>query len=382
MIDAFTGKPGSGKTYRAVYDAYNQRKKWFIIHNINGLKEELFYYRAKPDDDDLSMHCVNLSTVGGEAMLQDVEKFKALCARIYAETGKNCLFILDECYQFMDKDYQGIKTTMAQNRHGGADVWLICQHLSMIALCYRRLVRFEIRCKSSGLFNFLGVFLYTHRMEGEGFKMDIRLKKQKIYDLYSSAMTHTKSVSYLVPVAAVLCLIPIWFFFQSPIEVAQNEAIADVIPNSAPSSSSILDPIKVENKQDQSLEKTTYKGPQIVKHYGVSLAFKNENDEIMILTVKDFVSTYSPEIYGYSYFHVPTKNRFVLMERDSSKIIYPVENVVYVRQFVKWEDSPKSDSFGEIEIENPSPKTIGADGLTDDDRRELRRLDQVVRGRG
>lgn len=213
MIDIFTGKPGSGKTYRAVYDAYKLRKSYFIIHNIDGLKDEAFHY--VDSSGALCEHCVSLESVGGVNLLQNYIQFEQFCTNISNTTSKKILFILDECYIFLDKDYPGIKETLAKHRHTGSDIWLIAQHMQMIALSYRRLIRFEYRCLSSGLFSFFGVFIYSHRQEGEGFSVTIRPKKHKIYDLYCSALAHTKNTTYIVPVCAALLLPCTYYAFET-----------------------------------------------------------------------------------------------------------------------------------------------------------------------
>jgi len=39
MITLYSGIPGSGKTYKMVNDLDEAKEKYFIIHNIDGLKE-------------------------------------------------------------------------------------------------------------------------------------------------------------------------------------------------------------------------------------------------------------------------------------------------------------------------------------------------------
>ena len=55
MIKMFTGLPGCGKTYRAVYELKKECSKYFILHNIDGLDESKFedgkYIQSYPTDE-------------------------------------------------------------------------------------------------------------------------------------------------------------------------------------------------------------------------------------------------------------------------------------------------------------------------------------------
>jgi len=42
MIKLFTGIPGCGKTYRAVYELQKESSKYYVFHNIDSLKMERF----------------------------------------------------------------------------------------------------------------------------------------------------------------------------------------------------------------------------------------------------------------------------------------------------------------------------------------------------
>lgn len=370
MIIIMTGKPGTGKTYRAVYDAYQQRNKYYIIHNITGLKHDLFPHIATLDD------------VGGHAVLTDFSAFRAVCQRINDDFGLSTLWIIDECYRYLDKDYPGIKEVLATHRHTGATIWLIAQHINMISTCYRRLIDFELRCKTSGLFAFLGVFLYTHRVEGEGYKLDFRRKLQRIYALYQSATLHVKHRSFLVPVAMIFIAVgAYWSFFTTPFKeppktlpprpAVRNEVVPAAMPTA--NSSAPVQPVSVPQ-----IKKMAYVGPEIVSHVASSVAFRTSSGKIDALPWPDFVRTFPPDIYGYSYVHSASKNRLVVMDRDSSEIIYPIHNALRVRNFVRSDKStvsPPVDPFVGADMDSKMPN-----GLTRTQDLERLQLESISKG--
>lgn len=369
MIIIMTGKPGTGKTYRAVFDAYQNRKKYFIIHNISGLKHDFFPHISTLDD------------VGGHATLTDFSAFRAVCQRIHDEYGLSTLWIIDECYRYLDKDYPGIKETMATHRHCGSTIWLIAQHLNMIATCYRRLIDFELRCKSSGLFGFLGVFLYAHRVEGEGFKLDFRRKRQDIYALYQSATLHVRHRSFLVPAAMVMIAFAgYWAFFTTPFKdpvpasVSRDAVHSNVVSASVPAS--VPAPVAQNSTVDARNRKMSYVGPEIISHVSSSVAFKTSSG-VEAMPWSEFVRVFPPDIYGYSYVHSAPKNRLVVMDRDSSEIIYPVRNALRVRTYVRLEKpvAQTVDPFVGADMDSKMPN-----GLTRTQEVERLQLDAITKG--
>lgn len=343
MITVFTGTPGSGKTYRCVFDAFKERKKYHIVHNIDGLQDSKF------------PSCVHVDTLGGMEECFDYDWWLHYCRCIKEKTGLRVLLIIDECYRYFDRAFTPQMELLASHRHAGMDIWLIAQDIQMIALQYRKVIEIEIRCKSGHLFKIPGMFLYSHRSAKQDFSFSIRFARSHIYRLYKSAFIQGASKGSLLIPLALLILIPVAYFgfFYNPIPGGSNSTQDSVSGVSVSGVAQAAEIPKETAPVASDERKTAYMGPEIIGHQGNIIAYKGPDGRPLFLTVREFVHEFSPEIFGYSYVHAPSRNRFVLMDRGSSAILYPVNNPVYVVQYVRSESQhlPEKNSI-------PDPSSI------------------------
>ncbi len=180
-IKLFTGIPGSGKTYRCVYELLKPeiKDKYFIIHNIPKLNELYFdggeYIRSYADDkNELSYN---------PPALFFLENQKELTQRVQDQYHRPLLIVIDECQTWLDKYDERIKAWLSYHRHLGQDIWLVSQSRWNIHKDYKNLIELEIMGKRGFVFR---SFLYSWFANGEHFKTDRLPKKKEIFKLYES----------------------------------------------------------------------------------------------------------------------------------------------------------------------------------------------------
>lgn len=175
MIKMFSGLPGAGKTYRAVYELRGVCDKYYVLHNIDGLKEEKF---------DQGRYISRFPT--GEKEFRDffsLDNQKKLHEESKEKYGRPLLVIIDECQVYLGKVNDGVKAWLSYHRHLGQDVWLITQDKFNIAREYNNLVEIEIQGKRGYVFS---SFIYSYFSKGERVKTDKLPKDLEVFNLYTS----------------------------------------------------------------------------------------------------------------------------------------------------------------------------------------------------
>lgn len=171
MIVLYTGKPGSGKTYRVVRDLMKESGRYYILHNIPELKEELIEdgkyiqsWEAIPD----------VMTKG---------KQSELAAWARREYSRNVLFVFDECQTKLSRKTDAVLEWLSWHRHLDMDIWLICQSERMIAREYVDLCSHQIRAKR-GITT--GQFVYQYSVGGESYRTERVKQSNAVFASYKS----------------------------------------------------------------------------------------------------------------------------------------------------------------------------------------------------
>lgn len=202
-VRAYTGLPGSGKTYRIVSDLLDldkAKRKYFVIHNIPGLKHDKFKHLSIRTIDEVC-------DVFG---INDVEFWsksfqERLSQEIHLKHKKQTIIVIDEAQTvFRDRDPA---PWLAYHRHYDQDVWLGTQNLRNVDRSVRNLVEFEVRGKKGPIFPF---FIYVHWSEGVRVSYSYKFKNRSVFAAYKSfdvgaGKTGTRS-GWLAAFAALLCL--------------------------------------------------------------------------------------------------------------------------------------------------------------------------------
>jgi len=175
MITLFTGMPGSGKTYRMVYDLLRLPTNiYYIFHNIDGLKEELFeageYIQSWTDIPDFLTR----------------EKQQELSESIARDHDRKMLVIIDEAWEFLGRKSKYEPEALAwlkMHRHMGQQVWICTQSYKDLSQGVYDVCPIEIRGKR-GIAG--SAFRYQHNVKGETFRTDRRPKDKATFLAYKS----------------------------------------------------------------------------------------------------------------------------------------------------------------------------------------------------
>lgn len=175
MIQVYTGVPGSGKSYKMVYDLKrltDREPDVVVISNINGLK---------------------ISHLDFDALVKsagDVEQFFRMETqqKLNDEHGR-ILYVLDECQSYFPK---GKKLPWTENyfqrhRHLGHYVFLATQSVTLINTGLKPLIEFEFNAARRTM-SFAGEFSYRVKSpQSREIIETIRLRPRKeIFELYKS----------------------------------------------------------------------------------------------------------------------------------------------------------------------------------------------------
>lgn len=195
MIKLFTGLPGAGKTYRAVYELQKVHNEYYVLHNIDGLREDKFdegkYISRFPENEKEFRDFFSL------------ENQKRLHEESKDKYGRPLLIIIDECQIYLGKVNEGIKAWLSYHRHLGQDVWLITQDKYNIAREYNNLVEIEVQGKRGYVFK---SFIYSYFSKGERVKTDKLPKDINVFNLYRSmTMDEVKKPKSKLMLFALIC---------------------------------------------------------------------------------------------------------------------------------------------------------------------------------
>jgi len=206
MIALFTGKPGSGKSYKVVEKLLGIEKgKYYVFHNIDGLKETLIedghYIKQWPAIPNFLSYTVQ------EELQQEVrEKY-----------NRNMLVIIDEAkvHGFGEKNKEKA-SWLAYHRHWGQEIWLIAQTAKMLHMDYTELAEYECRAKRVGI---MGMHVYQYSQGGEVYSTERSKAKKAIFMAYRSfegekGKEHTNRVLAIAGVLIILLVGMLYYFFK------------------------------------------------------------------------------------------------------------------------------------------------------------------------
>lgn len=156
-IILYTGKPGAGKTYRVVHELLRDSGRYFVFHNIDGLRESMI------EEGRYIQSWVDIPGFFTKAKQEEV------CKWAREKYDRSVLVIVDEAQMIFGDRNAELKAWLSWHRHLGQDIKLICQHYKMILSDYYNLCDYEIRGKRGFMTSRL---VYQWGVNGETFKTD------------------------------------------------------------------------------------------------------------------------------------------------------------------------------------------------------------------
>lgn len=247
-IILYTGKPGAGKTYRVVKELLEEEGRYYVFHNIDGLKESMI-------EGGRYIQC--WSDIPG---FFTKKKQTEISEWARAEYNRSVLVIVDECQMVMGDRRSDIKEWLSWHRHLGQDIKLICQHYKMINTDYYNLCDYEIRGKRGFITSQL---VYQWGVNGETFKTDRLRVNKAVYAAYTSFVGKEvnkgrSKMLYFAVTAFVLALAMgvyvIGFGLPATFAAASGKKVAK--KGSGPGSAAAAAPAPAkEVKKDETLER-------------------------------------------------------------------------------------------------------------------------------
>lgn len=178
-IRAYTGLPGSGKTFRIVSDLLElqaTKKARYVIHNVESLNPDKFKNgKLVQLDKHLKDNGISLD----QFFQKDYQAF--ICEEVKKEYDLQVLVILDEAQNLLDS--RAAFEWLTWHRHLDQDVWLGTQNLRNVDRHVRNLIEYEIRGKKGPIIPF---FIYAHRSEGSVFSWSYKMKNRSVFKAYKS----------------------------------------------------------------------------------------------------------------------------------------------------------------------------------------------------
>lgn len=177
----YTGKPGSGKSYRCVQELLSKEinEKYFIFHNIDGLVESRF---QKIERWDTYIKEKGIS----ESVFFSKDYQVELSERVLEIEGRPICMVVDEAQEFFDRMEMGKKLYLSYHRHLGQEIRLLTHKDGNIHFDYRAVVELEYRAKFTTIFKLPMIFIYQRLSSGEGLGYAVSRKKKDIFSCYKS----------------------------------------------------------------------------------------------------------------------------------------------------------------------------------------------------
>ena len=176
----YSGLPGSGKSYKAVYDIINTYQfTHFIVHNLDDFKPSVLKFPG---------HCIDWKRKfvdSGQVKIGDFFKYdfqKKLCSSIKRRFNKPILFIIEEASDYFLFQNNSYLDWLKMHRHLGQDVLFITQDSKNIHYTYRRITSYEVRAKA----DIKIAFLYSKLIADQQVALIYALKRKKYFKAYKS----------------------------------------------------------------------------------------------------------------------------------------------------------------------------------------------------
>lgn len=257
MFVFYTGKPGTGKSYKVVFDLFRIQGQYYVIHNIDGLKHEAFKQPYLFKDWR--------TYISEEVAFSEFEIFteqfqQKLTDEVWAKFQLPVLVVIDEAHRWFDKSKKDLKAWLSFHRHLGQDIWMVTQKQTMIHNDFRGLAELEKRAKNTFFFNLPYLFVYQKRSGTDSCGYETARKKKKIFQAYKSfeiSSSKSKKSSLFVPVLIGLVLVGLVYFFAWPSSHQGGKKVAEASTGPKPKKvpvQKVVKPDKLLNQEKKKVE--------------------------------------------------------------------------------------------------------------------------------
>jgi zona occludens toxin len=231
MIEYTLGVPGSGKSYRGIYALYanfglNEKLKdskfvhndvKFAYTNINEIKLDKFQ-KGSIKSLDWDLFYDSLTTL--HAFYKDKLTDTELILKAKELDLFECLIILDECHNYLDKNDVVLIWWLSYHRHFHHQIYLITQNLALVYSKYKSFSEFFYQAKPSSLKLFSSTMVYNQftssRLSQVSKSGVVKIPfKKEIFDTYHSGANQQSQnlIKKFVVMAILLFSFLLFFLF-------------------------------------------------------------------------------------------------------------------------------------------------------------------------
>jgi len=388
MIQIITGVPGGGKTYNAVSKMLKLLDDGqIVVHNIHGFTDS----RAVEWDF-------------GQIPLDAESLFKAFdLLRVQRGVDPETIItvFIDEAQRYWPYEYKDSRGVFFfdYHRHHGLDIFLITQDIKKISPKISTLAEMEIRAIKP-MFQLAPGFMYNQISGGEIFGKERLSKRPEVFQAYTSFLAgkgSQKKSKYRWAIPLMVSFTIIMYFVLSyalknsfsslspqnstgPIKSLKSDSIASTPPKSDYQSKNEIG-AGVTTDDDFNAD-VKYLAPSIISHRANYISYNSTDSGFVVeILFSDFIEKYPPDIYGYSYFISPTKNKLVIMDRYAKNVIYPVGNAVArTKNYIKNEPDKFASGPSPDDVLSVYPSSPVGHGYSSEDKKLLLYFKQVAQG--
>lgn len=212
-ITLFTGILGSGKTYKMVAEVDRVKDQYFVVHNIEGIKQEYL--------GDYGVNWIEYCQKGNI----DIKEFFSkeyqtdFAKQVFEKYKRPCLVIIDEAQEWFDRHVRTFKMWLSYVRHLDQEIFIVAHSRMNIPAVYRSYIGVEYRAKSSSFVSLPMYFFYNRIVNGQRSGYNFEKKSQRIFDLYKSKEINTnvkEKKSMLLPVMVAGIVLCGFLFYYIP----------------------------------------------------------------------------------------------------------------------------------------------------------------------
>ena len=221
MITYVTGLPRSGKSYYIVdYISKHYSKFDNVFTNVNGFKFDKLPNTKKINFDDFLDYAKELHKLYKEFKKDYANYDEKLLEKLKEDGYTNCLFVIDECQEYLDRELVHIKWLFSYHGHLGFEFILATQNLTLVHAKYKATIEGVIKSVPNSFRLSSKYLVYSHyatsrMMKDEIYATSRLLARKEIFALYKSGDIVKKRSILIIPILSLFLLLgALYLYFE------------------------------------------------------------------------------------------------------------------------------------------------------------------------
>lgn len=221
MIIYVTGLPRSGKSYFIVDYIEKKHSKFdTIFTNINGFKFDKLPNTKKINFNDFLDYSKELHKLYKEYK-KDYDNYdEKLLEKLKEDGYTKCLFVIDECQEYLDRELVHIKWLFSYHGHLGFEFIFATQALNLVHSKYKATIEGVIKAVPNSFRISPKYLVYSHyaiarMMKDEVYATSRLLARKEIFALYKSGdIVKKRSILIILILSLFLLLGALYLYFE------------------------------------------------------------------------------------------------------------------------------------------------------------------------